>query len=155
MWIALVGSKKVRANPIRRKLPVCLAHLTSFHEIALTSGKYDDLLFVTIFSCCFYGCYRSGELIVKNAKNEFDQWREVIKHHSLRFDGRWHSSPWLLVFNFGAFIFVIILQSATNYSGLIFACTIYRASPLLFLSFTLVAHLFPPPPLNSIRHLFF
>lgn len=100
MWIALVGSKKVRANPIRRKLPVCLAHLTSFHEIALTSGKYDDLLFVTIFSCCFYGCYRSGELIVKNAKNEFDQWRKVIKHHSLRFDGRWHSSPWFVGLQF-------------------------------------------------------
>src|SRR5271169_2955378 len=36
-------------------------------------------------SCCFYGCHRSGELVLKNAKDELD-WRKIIKRGSLVFD---------------------------------------------------------------------
>ena len=34
-------------------------------------------------SCCFYGCHRSGELVLKS-KKEVD-WRKIVKRSSLRF----------------------------------------------------------------------
>lgn len=40
---------------------------------------------MTILSCCFYGCHRLSELILKDANNEFD-WRKIIKR-SLVFVG--------------------------------------------------------------------
>ena len=82
---AINRSKKVCADPIWCKLLVCLVHLSTSHEVALTSGIYNDFLFATIFSCCFYACHRSGELILKNSKDEFD-WQKVIKCSSLTFD---------------------------------------------------------------------
>lgn len=77
------GSKKVRADPVRRKQPIRLEHLSAFLATANQTRKYDDLLFATIMSCCFYGCHRSGELILKGKKNV--DWRKIIKRASLRF----------------------------------------------------------------------
>ncbi|KAF5376460.1 hypothetical protein D9615_008600 [Tricholomella constricta] len=82
------GSKKVRADPVKRKLPLRVPHLSRFLAIARESGSYDDFLFAVIVACCFYGCHRSGELVQKNGSALFD-WRKVIKRTSLVFrDGR-------------------------------------------------------------------
>ena len=78
------GSKKIRADPIRRKQPLRLSHLEAFEHIAHTTRTYDDLLFATLLSCCFYGCHRSGELVWKNDRDQWD-WRKVIKRASLSF----------------------------------------------------------------------
>ena len=48
--------------------------------------SYDDILFATLLSCCFYGCHRSGELVWNNDKSQWD-WRKVIKRASLSFFG--------------------------------------------------------------------
>lgn len=80
------GSKKIRADPIHRKLPLRPTHLQTFLDVARCSGQYDDLLFAVILTCCFYGCHRSGELVVKNDKGLFD-WRKIIKRGSLHFSG--------------------------------------------------------------------
>jgi hypothetical protein len=80
------GSKKARADPVRRKLPLRVDHLAAFVERAYYTKKYDDLLFATILACCFYACHRSGELVQKNDKSLFD-WRKVIKRSSLVIDG--------------------------------------------------------------------
>ena len=77
------GSKKVRADPIRRKLPLRLSHLQAFLHIALQTQSYDDLLFVTIISCGFYACHRIGELVPASVPL-FD-WRKLIKRDSLFF----------------------------------------------------------------------
>jgi hypothetical protein len=77
------GSKKVRADPVHRKQPIRIDHLATFLSTARRTRDYDDLLFATIMSCCFYGCHRSGELILKG-KKDFD-WRNIIKRSSLRF----------------------------------------------------------------------
>jgi hypothetical protein len=77
------GSKKVRADPVHRKQPIRIEHLLSFVAAAHSSGKYDDLLFATIMSCCFYGCHRSGELILKTKR--VADWRKIIKRSSLHF----------------------------------------------------------------------
>ena len=80
------GSKKVRADSIRRKQPLRTTHLETFLHVAHLSKSYDDLLFATLLSCCFYGCHRSGELVWKNDKTQWD-WRKVIKRSSLIFSG--------------------------------------------------------------------
>jgi hypothetical protein len=77
------GSKKVRADPICRKQPIRIDHLLSFVSTAHATGAYDDLLFATIVSCCFYGCHRSGELVLKTKKST--DWRKIIKRSSLHF----------------------------------------------------------------------
>jgi hypothetical protein len=77
------GSKKVRADPVRRKQPIRTEHLSMFLNSALLSHDYDNLLFATIMSCCFYGCHRSGELILKGKKQV--DWRKIIKRSSLHF----------------------------------------------------------------------
>ena len=77
------GSRKVRADPVCRKQPIRLHHLSSFVTLVHQSHDYDDLLFATIMSCCFYGCHRSGELILKGKKNI--DWRKIIKRSSLHF----------------------------------------------------------------------
>ena len=85
MQIALTsvirGAKKVRADPVARKLPLRLQHLSTFLSRARSSQSYDDLLFITILSSCVYGCHRVGELVQKNGTSLFD-WRKVIKHSS-------------------------------------------------------------------------
>ncbi|PBK70502.1 hypothetical protein ARMSODRAFT_866301, partial [Armillaria solidipes] len=82
------GSKKVRADPIQRKLPFRRSHLATFELLAKMSGSYDDLLFITILSCCFYACHRSGELIWSNDK-QLQDYRKLIKRSSVVFsDGR-------------------------------------------------------------------
>ncbi|KAJ7461657.1 hypothetical protein FB451DRAFT_992737, partial [Mycena latifolia] len=78
------GSKKARADSIRRKLPLRPAHLETFLQFARCSGTYDDFLFIVLLSCCFYGCHRSGELVLKNDRSLFD-WRKIIKRASLIF----------------------------------------------------------------------
>jgi hypothetical protein len=84
----IAGARKMRADPIRRKLPLRVAHLVAFLEHSHISGTYDDLLFATMISCAFYGCHRMGELVWKNDKSLHD-WRKVIKRASLFFiDGR-------------------------------------------------------------------
>ena len=79
------GSKKTRADPVHRKLPLRLSHLSAFLDTARRTKDYDDLLFITIVSCCFYGCHRSGELVLKGKKNI--DWRKIIKRSSLHFSG--------------------------------------------------------------------
>ena len=81
----ITGLKKVCTDPICCMLPICLTHLHSFLEIAISSQKYNDILFITILSCCFYDCHRLGELILKNGKDEF-HWKKIIKCGSLIFD---------------------------------------------------------------------
>jgi hypothetical protein len=80
------GSRKIRADGVLRKLPLRPSHLQAFILVARSSGSYDDFLFATILSCCFYACHRSGELIQKNNKDLFD-WRKVIQRDSLVFEG--------------------------------------------------------------------
>jgi hypothetical protein len=80
------GAKKLRADPVRRKLPLRLAHLDCFFARSVKTGSYDDLLFITILSCCFYACHRSGELIQKTISGALD-WRKIIKRGSLTFEG--------------------------------------------------------------------
>ena len=63
-----------------------MEHLSFFVTHARSSQSYDDLLFATIISCCFYGCHRSGELVQSNDKSLFD-WRKIIKCSSLAFFG--------------------------------------------------------------------
>lgn len=81
------GSRKVRADPVRRKLPLRLHHLAYFVNVAHHSGFYDDLLFAVILSCGFYACHRVGELVQKNDHTLFDC-RKVIKRASLSFSHR-------------------------------------------------------------------
>ncbi|KAI0683729.1 hypothetical protein BC835DRAFT_1205868, partial [Cytidiella melzeri] len=82
---AIRGTKKLRADPIKRKQPLRPHHLETFLQRALTSQSYDDLLFTTILSCALYACHRIGELVIANDKSLFD-WRKIIKRASLRFD---------------------------------------------------------------------
>ena len=79
------GAKKVRADPVERKLPLRLAHLQSFINVAHCTGTYDDFLFTVLLSCAFYGCHRMGELVQKNDRSLFD-WRKIIKRASLTFE---------------------------------------------------------------------
>lgn len=79
------GAKKVRADGVQRKLPLRLAHLQSFVNVARCTGTYDDFLFAVLLSCAFYGCHRMGELVQKNDHSLFD-WRKIIKRPSVRFE---------------------------------------------------------------------
>ncbi|KIL54301.1 hypothetical protein M378DRAFT_188756 [Amanita muscaria Koide BX008] len=87
---AIRGSRKVRANPIRRKLPLRTSHLQTFLDLATSSGTFDDLLFITIISCAFYGCHRIGELVQRNDQSLFD-WRKIIKRASLSFPDNYYA----------------------------------------------------------------
>jgi hypothetical protein len=78
------GSKKIRADPVKRKLPLRLSHLSSFVSHSAITQSYDDILFATIMSCAFYGCHRMGELIIKSDKSLFDS-RKIIRRSSLDF----------------------------------------------------------------------
>ena len=71
-------------DPIRRKLPLRPSHLDAFLCIAHRTGRYDDLFFAALLSCCFYACHRSSELVWKNQKDLQDWWK-VIKRASLHF----------------------------------------------------------------------
>ncbi|KAF8811953.1 hypothetical protein BYT27DRAFT_7221270 [Phlegmacium glaucopus] len=64
------GSKKVRTDPVHRKQPIRISHLSSFVNMAKSTRNFDDLLFATIMSCCFYG---------------YIDWRKIIKRSSLHF----------------------------------------------------------------------
>ena len=44
----IAGSKKTCADPIKRKLPLHVAHLEAFFQVAHTTGKYDDLPVVSM-----------------------------------------------------------------------------------------------------------
>ena len=77
------GSKKVRADPVCHKQPIQVDHLSSFVDKACHTSCYDDLLFATIMSCCFYGCHRSGKPILKSKKTV--DWHKIIKCSSLHF----------------------------------------------------------------------
>ena len=77
------GSRKIRADPVRRKQPIRISHLSAFLDTARRTRAYDDLLFATIVICCFYACHRSGELVLKGKKSV--DWRKIIKRSSLHF----------------------------------------------------------------------
>ena len=77
------GSKKVRADPVKRKPPLQISHIQLFYDSRHLS--YDDLLFSTLMSCGFYGCHRIGELTVPN-QHDLRDWRKVIKRASLKFE---------------------------------------------------------------------
>ncbi|KAJ6607224.1 hypothetical protein B0H10DRAFT_1956480 [Mycena sp. CBHHK59/15] len=81
----ITGSKKIRADPVKRKLLLRIAHLAAFYQLYVTNPTYDMLLFITILSCMFYGCHRSGELVQKSSKNLLD-YRKIIKRASLKFE---------------------------------------------------------------------
>lgn len=81
----IAGARKIRADPVKRKLPLRQRHLVEFEAKAKRTGDYDDFLFAVILSCCFYACHRSGELIWKNQKSLQD-WRKVVKRSSLHFE---------------------------------------------------------------------
>ena len=51
------GSRKVHADPVVRKLPLRLSHLSMFVDHSLATKSFDDLLFATIMACAFYGCH--------------------------------------------------------------------------------------------------
>ena len=78
------GSKKLRADPIRRKPPLRTSHLQAFLDIANTSGLYNDLLFITMLACGFYALHRMGELTQPN-QHSLRDWRKIIKRASLHF----------------------------------------------------------------------
>ena len=78
------GSKKIWADPVKQKLPLRTSHLQTFLEVSNSSNDYDDCLFVTIISCCFYGCHWIGELISNNDTCLRDWWK-IIKRASLHF----------------------------------------------------------------------
>jgi hypothetical protein len=79
------GSRKVRADPVNRKLPLRTSHLLAFLYVAIHSRSYDDLLFITILACAFYGCHRIGELVP--ASGPLFDWRKIIKRDTLHFWG--------------------------------------------------------------------
>jgi hypothetical protein len=79
------GAKKVRGEPMQRKLPLHLAHLQSFVNVALCTGSYDNYLMALLLSCAFYGCHQMGELVQKNDCTLFDWWK-IIKQASLTFE---------------------------------------------------------------------
>ena len=83
----ITGSKKIRADPVKRKLPLRTSLLHAFLEVARCTDDYDDFLFATIISCSFYGCYQTGELVLNNNPTLRD-WRKIIKRASL------HISSW-------------------------------------------------------------
>ena len=84
------GLKKIQANPIRRKLPLRTSHLQTFLALVEHSHSFDDLLFITIISCAFYGCHRIGELVQRNDWSLFD-WRKIIKCASLSFPDNYYA----------------------------------------------------------------
>ena len=71
-------SKKVWADPIHQKLPLCLAHLQLFINIADCTGSFNDLPMAMLLSCAFYSCHCIGELVQKNNHSLLD-WRKIIK----------------------------------------------------------------------------
>jgi hypothetical protein len=77
----IAGSKKLRADPVRRKLPLRPCHLLAFLERAHSTRDYDDFLFAVILSCSFYACHRIGELVIKNDRDLFDS-HKIIKRSS-------------------------------------------------------------------------
>jgi hypothetical protein len=83
MQATICGSIKVCTDPICRKQPIHINYLLSFVDAANQSHNYDDLLFATIMSCCFYGCHHSGKLVLKS-KRDVD-WQKIIEQSSLHF----------------------------------------------------------------------
>ncbi|KAF5366749.1 hypothetical protein D9758_006543 [Tetrapyrgos nigripes] len=93
----IIGSRKFRADAVHRKLPLKTSHLDAFYNLYLENPTYDNLLFITILSCMFYGVHRAGELI---AKRQCDI-RKTVKRSSLKFDGNcvsyklpYHKGDW-------------------------------------------------------------
>lgn len=74
----ITGSRKIHADPVHHKLPLCMSHLATFLHMAVVLKDFDDLLFATMLSCMFYACHCSGELVIKNDHHLFD-WRKIIK----------------------------------------------------------------------------
>ncbi|KAF9497352.1 hypothetical protein BDN71DRAFT_1544481 [Pleurotus eryngii] len=79
---AIRGSMKICASSVNCKLPLRLHHLSTFLKIACSSKLYNDLLFATILSACFFACHHSGELVINNDKKLFNWWK-IIKCSSV------------------------------------------------------------------------
>jgi hypothetical protein len=82
----IAGSRKIRADPVKRKLPLRPPHLVLVIREAVASRSYDLLLFATILTCAFYSCHRIGELVWPNDRSLRD-WRKVIKRGSFLIEG--------------------------------------------------------------------
>ncbi|KAJ3781926.1 hypothetical protein GGU10DRAFT_232750, partial [Lentinula aff. detonsa] len=78
------GSRKLRADPVKRKLPIRPSHLLIFEQRYYGNPSYDNLLFLVIISCMFHGCHRSGELVVKGSRSTIN-YRKIIKRSSVHF----------------------------------------------------------------------
>lgn len=137
----LTGSKKMRADPVLRKQPLRLSHLHSFLRVAQHTNAYDDLLFIVILSCSFYGCHRIGELVVNNDKSLFD-WRKIIKHSSLLFQPQnrarytlpYHKADRLFRGSSILFIKQDVADPSTLLREYIQRCdTVHRSRPALFI----------------------
>ena len=79
------GSRKHRADPIRRKAPLRLSHLSIFQALAHRSSDYDDFLFLTLLTAAFFACHRVGELLAPNDISLWD-WRKLIRRASFSSD---------------------------------------------------------------------
>ena len=79
------GSRKARADPVHRKAPLRLSHLSTFQALALRTGHYDDVLFFTILTTAFFACHRIGELIAPDDRSLWD-WRKLIRRQSFNAD---------------------------------------------------------------------
>ena len=74
----LSGSRKVRGDWIRWKLPLRIQHLEGFIDTAVKSQSYDNFLFATTLVWAFYACHQVGELVITNDCSLFD-WHKIIK----------------------------------------------------------------------------
>jgi hypothetical protein len=79
----ITGSKKIRVDPVKRKLPLRPCHLQTFLKVANCTNDFDDFLFATILSCSFYACHQTGEQVQKNDMS-LQEWRKIIKRASLQ-----------------------------------------------------------------------
>ena len=65
----IAGAKKIRADPVRRKLPLWPSHLETFQCVAFKTGTYDNLLFAVLLSCCFMLATDPGSWFGRIKKN--------------------------------------------------------------------------------------
>ena len=70
---------------MHQKLPLQIAHLETFYQVAQSTSSYDNFLFVTILSCAFYACHHIGKFVQKNDRSLFD-WHKIIKCSSLKLE---------------------------------------------------------------------
>ncbi|TFY77498.1 hypothetical protein EWM64_g6515 [Hericium alpestre] len=80
----LTGCTKRLGSAIRRKEPLAIDNLQGFLQ-ATPQPMHDDLLFLAILACGFFGLHRLGELTWPDRVQARD-WRKVIMRSSVRLD---------------------------------------------------------------------